>query len=138
MTSPSFMLKVDRAREHLHAFDVEASAWIEGKPYAAVDEPDPGPFLYPFPYPIPGTQARRFRVVRVDPVPDPLGPIIGDCVHNLRSSLDHLALALARSFTPAMTEGQIEGSEFPVSFTRPMTSGEENPKRSGASPRPLG
>ena len=35
-------------------------------------------------------------VVRVTkPLPDQIEPIVGDAVHNLRSSLDHLAVALA-------------------------------------------
>jgi hypothetical protein len=72
-----------------------------------------------------GTHHRRFRITRADPVPDRLRLIIGDCVHNLRSTLDHLALALASRHTPVMTPKQIAGSEFPVFGDRSMTGKEE-------------
>ena len=38
--------------------------------------------------------------------------LVGDCVFNLRSALDHLALGLAQAHTPGMTEKQVASSEF--------------------------
>lgn len=110
--SESFSLKLDRAREHLQIFEDEARTWIETKPYGIVDEPDPNPPPHPFNQVT--TIHRRFRMTRVDPVPARLSLIVEDCVFNIRSALDHLALALAKSFTPNMTDRQIATSEFPV------------------------
>lgn len=109
--SRSFDLKVERAYEHLNAFQAEASAWIDTKPYGIVDEQDPEPPPQPVGK---GCQPRRFRINRVTPVPEQLSLILGDCLFNLRSGLDHLALALARSHTPGMSQTQIGQSEFPI------------------------
>jgi hypothetical protein len=119
-TTPSFNLKLDRAREHLQTFKVKARSWVEGKPYSVVDERDPEPPLDTLSFA--GLQRRRFRLARIDPVPDPLSLILGDSVHNLRASLDHLAMALAKAVTPAMTEKQIRGSEFPISDENPIAT----------------
>jgi len=121
----SFYLKLDRAYEHSKALEDEATGWIKAKPYGIVDEPDPEttPDWVSARH-----HHRRFRVTRVDPVPDRFSILIGDCVHNLRSALDHLALALARRHTPSMTADEIRGSEFPIFGDRPMSAGEEQPK----------
>lgn len=111
MKEASFALKVWRAREHLNAFEVEARQWIETEPYTIVDEPDPEPPLESLPD---GFQARRFRLVRIKPAPLRLSILIGDCLFNLRSALDHLALALARAHTPGITANRISKSAFPI------------------------
>ncbi|HTV56667.1 MAG TPA: hypothetical protein VMI06_17350 [Terriglobia bacterium] len=121
----SFGLKLDRAREHLQAFEQEAEAWVKTKPYAIVDEPDPNPPPQPIGNAV--VIQRRFRVTRVDPVPGRLSLILGDCLFNIRSSLDHLALYLAKNHTPNMTPTQIRGSEFPI-FQKPPSRPEERRK----------
>jgi hypothetical protein len=111
VSTNSFALKLGRAREHLSSFEEEAKRWIEGKPYGIVDErdPDPPPQAITAEY-VP----RRFRIDRVSDIPSRLSLLVGDCLFNLRSALDHLALALARSFTSSMTERQVADSEFPI------------------------
>jgi hypothetical protein len=123
---PSHSLKVERAREHLQTFEAEERIWLASKPYAIVDEPDPDMPLDALPDP--RIQRRRFRVTHIDPVPDHLSLVFGDCVHNLRAALDHLALALAKAHTPTMTEKQIGTSEFPIFFDGPMTPKEQQRK----------
>src|SRR5688572_2629481 len=97
----SFNLKLVRARDHLNRLDAEARRWIYTKPCKIIDEPDPEPPPQPVPD---GYFARRMRVYRVDPVPTTISLLVGDCLFNLRSALDHLALALAQSHTPSMTD----------------------------------
>jgi hypothetical protein len=118
----SFWLKLDRAYEHLKLFEREAEAWVEDQSKRVVDEPDPDPA----PYHVFESDAirKRIRVTGVDEVPMRFSILIGDCVFNLRSALDHLALALGLAHTPGMSAKQIKGSEFPV-FNRPMTQGDE-------------
>ena len=131
----SFNLKLDRAREHLKSFEQEAAAWVETKPYGLVDEPD----AEPPPYPIADgdATARRFRVTRVDPVPDRLSLIIGDCVFNLRAALDHLALALAKFHKPTMSDREIQGSEFWIPKDSSGFIREENRKLGCVAPAAL-
>lgn len=122
----SVALKLDRAEEHLEAFKIESNVWIESKPYRIVDEPNLNPPLNQ------GINRavhhRRFRIVSVDHVPDRLSVLIGDCVFNMRSALDHLALSLAQSFVPSMTDRQIATSEFPVFHAAPMNARTETSK----------
>jgi hypothetical protein len=119
----SFEHKLNRADKHVEALKHETGAWVETNPYEIVDEPDPEPPL---------EQSsdlrvvyRRFRVSRIDPVPDSLLTIVGDCLFNIRSALDHLAFSLAKAYTPTMTIEQEVGSEFPIFHERPMKTGEE-------------
>jgi hypothetical protein len=118
----SFLVKLERAREHLQCLEMEAGVWIRTKPYGLADEPDPDPPEDAVP---PGAYRGRIRITRVDDVPDHLSLLIGDCAHNLRSALDHLALALARSYIPNMTTEQANNSAFPIFYSRAMKATEE-------------
>src|SRR5260370_30942177 len=49
------------------------------------------------------------------PTPDPcLSVIVGDCVHNARSTLDHLIYALAEFVNGSRTEENRRRSMFPI------------------------
>jgi hypothetical protein len=111
MGTPSFELKLDRAIEHLHTLDAEANAWINTETCKIVNEPDPEPPLQSLGD---GYAAMRVRLCDFKGVPQRLSVHVGDCLFNLRSSLDHLALALARHHTITMTDRQIADSEFPI------------------------
>jgi hypothetical protein len=80
------MAKRNRAQEHLQALDSAIDAFFEVKPYTTSVEPN---------------QERGCHVVRLmDPTPIPQrewGVLIGDCVHNLRCTLDYIAWQLAGS-----------------------------------------
>jgi hypothetical protein len=128
----SFDLKLQRAREHLETFQQEANTWIESEPYGIVDEADPDPSPEQLSHV--GGHHRLFRVSRVDVVTDRLNLLIGDCVHNLRSTLDHIVFALARTNTPNLTHKQVIGSEFPVFGDKIMTGKQETAKIGCLSP----
>src|SRR5215212_3239531 len=83
-------LKVIRAAEHLQTLDEENRAYFEGKPYEVVHERDEERSRHVY----------RFHVRQ--PPPLRLSILVGDCFHNIRSSLDHLAwqLVLADGGTP--------------------------------------
>jgi hypothetical protein len=68
---------------------------------------------------------RRCIVLRVGPggvpriLPIHWGLLLGDIVHNYRSSLDHLAWALyKRGRTPSLSKWQEQGVYFPIATTR--------------------
>src|SRR3954469_10609303 len=107
----SFDFKLNRALEHLEALERELTTWLKTKPYTLVDEPDPdgAPDSVKF-----RVRARRLRIERIEPVPDRFSLLIGDFLFNVRSALDHLALALAYKFTPSISDTQVGWSEFPI------------------------
>jgi hypothetical protein len=75
--------KLGRAVEHLDGFRSELEAWYATDPMHVVSQPNPdrrSADLY-------------FQVS--NPMPSTLNVLLGDSVHNLRSALDHLAMALA-------------------------------------------
>lgn len=89
-------LKLDRAKGHISDLNAEILAFLKRKPYCAVVET----------YHKPGRYALRFREQEALPVNIPL--IIGDAVHNLRTTLDHLACALVH-----LAGGKTKGVYFP-------------------------
>ena len=116
MASPSYILKLERAGEHLDSLNSEIATWIDTEPFGIVDEPDPEPPPQPL---AEGCIARRGRINAAAPVPDRLSILIGDCAFQLRSCLSHLALTLARTNTPGMNGKLIRYSEFPIFASRP-------------------
>jgi hypothetical protein len=77
-------LKVVRAREHLHALQRVEGRFFERSPFEITDDfnIETGQHVY------------RIRVLR-DPPIRRFAALVGDCVHNLRSALDHLAWQLS-------------------------------------------
>jgi hypothetical protein len=77
-------LKIGRAEEHFNAFKSELDTWTKSKPYTIVQKRDP--------------IGKRYSLVieNINSTPfDRWSLITGDCVHNLRSALDHSVYALA-------------------------------------------
>jgi hypothetical protein len=111
MADPSYILKLQRAREHVDSLYEESVAWIKTNPYKIVDEQDPEPIPMAAPQ---EAHYRRLRVTHVAEIPCRFSILIGDCVFNLRSALDHLALALASRGRRKLTDTQIATSEFPI------------------------
>jgi hypothetical protein len=79
-------LKLDRAAKHIGDLETAIEDYFSGSPCAIVVEDMKVPNIL--------TQAWTARIRK--PVPTTLAPIIGDAVHNLRSSLDLLACDLVR------------------------------------------
>jgi hypothetical protein len=96
----SVYLKLVRAQEHLKAFNAQLAEWTETNPYMLHFEMH---------------DDRRQVAVKLAVLREPpteLGIIVGDCVHNLRGVLDHLAFTLPRS---AGTDPRWEEwSQFPI------------------------
>jgi hypothetical protein len=74
--------KADRARVHLEALDDAIAKFIAGKPYTTTREID-------------AKATQRVIWIEVRDPPTECSVLAGDCVHNMRSSLDHLAWQLA-------------------------------------------
>jgi hypothetical protein len=88
--------KIRWAKEHLDAFDREADAFIASKPYTVTREPQ---FA---------VGHNRYRLFVREKPPERLALIAGDCVHNAKSALDHVAWQLAGAKTDDT------GTQFPI------------------------
>ena len=96
-------VKVDRAKAHLKDFDTQSRPIINACRQALTRVYD---------------EEQSEYVIRLDPVPEVptvLSAIIGDAIHNLRVSLDHLAwqLVIAAEETPN------RNTEFPMRKVQP-------------------
>lgn len=77
----SYLLKLERAKHHLETLHAEVKAFLNTNPGLIVPEFDEG--------------SRRITMTFVaSEPPEALGPVIGDVLFNLRSTLDHLAYQL--------------------------------------------
>lgn len=82
---PTFCrLKLGRATEHIEAIDKDVRAWTKKPTYGFVKEPhDNG-----------SRHSVRLKIISEPPLKQ-WSLIAGDCIHNLRSALDHLVYAIA-------------------------------------------
>lgn len=100
----SVYAKLNRAEEHFKAVDGEISRWLESGRYESFFER--------------GTWGTRIGigVCRVGPPPDLVrwSLIIGDCINNLRSSLDHLMHAYMQVHTAYIPTGKKQRVTFVV------------------------
>jgi hypothetical protein len=78
-------LKIERAKQHIRDLDAAVRGFVESKPYALGAKAKPE------------IHHTALYVSRVDPIPSTMGLIVGDAIHNLRSSLDHLAWQLVEA-----------------------------------------
>ena len=93
------LTKLQRAEEHLGQLVAEHQSFVhERNPYRMLREADPEPNCYVW----------RAKIVEPPPL-EKWGSIAGECVHALRSALDHTAFELVRFRNPAATY-----SEFPI------------------------
>lgn len=100
-------MKLQRAEEHLGQLKTDHDTFIaQRNPYRMLPEKDPEL----------GYKLWRVKIVESPPV-EKWGSMAGDCVHSLRSALDHTAFALVRIRRP-----HEEFSEFPI-FKDTMISG---------------
>lgn len=95
-------LKLSRALDHLLSLDTAIDAYLDSDPVKIVREIDP---RHP--------ERIVFSMALKSAPPTALSVFIGDCVHNLRVSLDHLAwqLVLANGGVPREGAG---GTQFPI------------------------
>lgn len=76
-------LKLSRAREHMETFKAELTTYVGSDPMYLLPQPHDDPLRKPF------------NIGLREPPPPRLSVLYGDFVHNLRSTLDHLVMALA-------------------------------------------
>jgi hypothetical protein len=94
-------LKMDRAFEHVSRLDAEVKGWLNGNHHSVRPEGDP-------------KTGTRWLATAEKPPRYPIGVLIGDFLHNLRSSLDLLAYSLASAYTSPLPGDLAETSEFPI------------------------
>jgi hypothetical protein len=98
----SWDLKAERAEQHLNEVKEAMAAYASGHPYRAVRVRQPKGLRHVWLYRLEMTER-----------PDPMIPvIIGECLYDLRSALDHLAVAMAPRNRKA-------SAAFPVETTDP-------------------
>ncbi len=96
-----YALKLRRAHYHLDDLNCAITAWFNGDHHAVRVEQDCNG-VYQF-------------ILRVDDLPlEPFSLLIGDILHNLRSSLDQLAFALLTAYTQPVPDNLAGDSEFPI------------------------
>jgi hypothetical protein len=83
--SPNYVLKFERAVEHLNALSAEAAAFIEGDFNTPVGEE--------YEDTADGWTILKFGEIR--PTPTRWALYLGDFLHNMRSALDHMIYAIA-------------------------------------------
>lgn len=98
-------LKLHRAGSHLADLESQLTKWAHSGHHEVFDEPDTGR----------GSDWRRVRVVTDDVPLDPFSVVIGDILHNLRSTLDHLVYSLSEKHTGSPLPDKLaKDSEFPI------------------------
>jgi hypothetical protein len=104
-------IKVERAKHHFRDLQARYERFLEAKPYRAVrdDEPHTGDLVW--------------RVEVSEQPPLFWSAIVGDCIHNLRSSLDLLVCEMVRAEGKSVTNGTAP----PCSEVRPATPMISNP-----------
>jgi hypothetical protein len=133
-TLRSSRLKIERAKKHLLEFEAEKDFFLSTKPYGVAARFKPEQKL------------TEYVVGTVPEIPDSLSVIVGDVVHNLRSSLDHLASELVRdaggsdagiyypicenfqryqSESPGKTRGMRPEAKEAIDSTKPYGGGNE-------------
>jgi hypothetical protein len=98
-------LKLTRAEEHLVMLDSQIFAFLQDEPYTVSYErkPDGSEHVY--------------KVHVAERMPADFGVIVGDCLQNMRSALDHLVWQLAIR-SGKRTETPARQTAFPVCDTR--------------------
>ena len=108
-TPRSVRLKLERVEEHMAALDEAISGFLQAEPYAARRV-------------VKGAGCEHVvQWERYTEPPDRLGLIAGDAIHNLRSSLDHMVVALAKagaaSAGVAIAPAEEARLQFPIATT---------------------
>ena len=90
--------KLQRAEEHFGELHADHERFIQRNPYRMLRESDPEPGYYVW----------RAKIVEPPPL-EKWGSLAGECVHALRSALDHTAYELVQINRP-----KSDYSEFPI------------------------
>lgn len=74
--------KLERAKEHLESLEAQIAVFLRGQPYSLVENLDRKTCTYTV----------KARIKRQPPLR--IATTAGDCIHNLRSALDHMIVGL--------------------------------------------
>ncbi len=116
-----FELKLNWAHSQFETLEYQLATWRTSGGYGVIFDPQTNSGEY------------IIRLHAEDP-PDALSLIIGDALHAMRSGLDHLAYALAATYTKPLPDSVRERIEFPIFGDRPMTARERSRKLGGLDP----
>src|SRR5437867_2464934 len=107
-----FLFKFRRAQGHLDDLNVKVNGWLNDSFRTITHEKHPNRPGYFIAY------------ATIDTIPiDPLVLLVGDVLHNLRGTLDHLAYTLAKNYSGIPLPDHIaKNSEFPI-FGDPRNEG---------------
>lgn len=105
----SFHVKLGRARVHLAALNAAIDSFTDERGYEVVKTAHPDEGVYEF----------RLRLHR-DPPTTEWAMLIGDCVHNMRSALDHLFWALVLRQHPGGSPPNEHAATLPI-YRNPVT-----------------
>ena len=100
--SPGYLLKLDRGATHRDSLDKAVKGWLKRDHCRAVLEIDPQT----------GEHVLRAQIAEQPPVE--LSLLVGDCVHNTRAALDHIAYQLASNFTKTLSDSEAKSVGFPI------------------------
>lgn len=107
----SVELRFARAGEHITALDDAIKAFLGTKPYGARREVERD------------GHEHVFYWTNYEDCPDSFGLIAGDAIHNLRSSLDHMVVALAiegaKSSGKSLSWDDLKKLQFPIVTKKP-------------------
>ena len=91
-------IKLERARSHLGEVRTAINDYLSTQPFRVEHDFDQAT----------GEEIRRLRIET--PIPPSIAAVVGDCIHNARAALDHLACdAVMRNGSPLLPQNQ-----FPV------------------------
>lgn len=122
-TAPSWWLRLHRAKSHFDALNEGVQRFQESDVYRLGGQYNPN------------GKTLTIRAYDVMQPSNALRVLIGDCLHNLRSALDHLAFDLAIANLGTLPQGIEESSAFPIfdreAKFRHLTKAGEPDRRSG-------
>ena len=114
-------MKLQRAEEHFGDLLAENAAFLERNPYRVLRETDDRDHCFKW----------RVKIVEQPPL-EKWAAMIGECVHALRSALDHTAYALVNK-----TELVSDTTEFPIFYDRAPSEADYAKKLPGVGPEVL-
>lgn len=95
------MIKLDRGKAHRDCLDKAVKRWVNSHCRATRSfDPHSGEHIV--------------RALIASQPPADIALLIGDCVHNMRAALDHIAYQLATNHTKALSDSERKRIEFPV------------------------
>ena len=102
---PSYLLKFQRALKHMQELNSAIEGWVtDPDHYESFFDPNPD-----------STDELFLKVTAKEPLRAyPISLILGDVIQDFRSSLEHLAFALALAHTKPMTDEIARNSQFPI------------------------